>query len=457
VKVILEAGGAVQTATTDANGRAVFSTAPTGAYELSAVPPATLSAAAVKLRDLHVGATGTDVVMILPHREPIPTPPPRSPHNPERATLTGTVYDKNGVPQPGFGSPPAHKPGNVGIVTYTGFFSTLTDSSGRYTIPRPLSDDSPASTGSLFAGNWDGSHVSDRPCLGGSRLYFTQYDFVPAVHAFKLQTTVRDLRMQAVTGSLNAELDADGQAFLRSFDTGGSCGFSLTLLFLYHATHSEALDLAYVWHDSGVANVTTPVPQIPLAQGVYWYGVGVAGPLPGGDVFGITLTFLVSGASALRVSYLPRPGNPSVGAGPSPEISWTASSGATLYRVNVYDSRGNLVFLGATSTSLSIKLPMELPSGSYSVEVVANDTLKPTDLLGGRLSGGRPLVRPMGLVLGGERLQVRADRQNLFRELDPLVAVFRPGGPLFRPLLDRTPFSNNDIRTSWSDLIPFTR
>lgn len=461
--MVLESGTSVQTATTDANGRAVFSTAPTGSYELSAVPPSTLPAAALKLRDLHVGTTGTDIVMILPHRVPTGTTPPRGIQNPGSATLTGTVRDKDGNPQGSTGQSGTqyHAPGYVGIVTYTGTgaFTALTNASGQYTISRPLSDDRPASTGSLFAGNWDGLEVTARPCFGGSRLYFTQYAFVPAVNAFKGQTTTVNLDMQSATGSLAANLDAEGQAFLASFDGGGACGLSLIDLLLYHAIHSLDLWLAEAVHDSGVPNVTTPVPQIPLDQAVYWYGLGFAGRWDGTDfsVYGQTQTFLVTGAGSLRVSYLQRPGNPSVGSEADPQISWTASSGATLYEVDVFDSSGNLVFVGATSTNLSVKLPMTLPAGNYAVVVYANDSFRPSDYLGGRLSGGRPRLRPVGSVLSHKHLRVRAEGRNLPRGLAPLAGTFRPGGLLFRPFLDRTPFSNNDDRWSWSDAVPFSR
>ncbi len=463
VKLILEAGASVQVQTTDANGRATFPTAPTGPYEISAIPPTTLPAAAMKLRDLHVGTTGTDIVVVLPHRVPTGTTPPRTPDGPGAATLTGTVRDKDGNLQPSTGDtgPAVHSPGNVGIVTYTGTgaFSTLTDASGVYTISRPLSNDRPASTGSLFAGNWDRLEFSERQCFGGSRLSFTQYAYVPAVDAYKGQTTTLDLNMAAVTGSVTATVDADGQAFLASLDGAGACGFSLADLFLYHAIHSSDLWLSELFHDSGVASVTSPVPQIPLDQGVYWYGVGVAGRFDGSElvVYGQTLTFLVAGATSLRVSYLQRPGNPTVGGGAEPEVSWTASAGATLYEVDVFDGSGNLVFVGATATNLSVKLPMPLPPGTYSVQVLANDSLRPSDYLAGRMAGGRPRLRPVGSVLGPKHLRVRADRRRISRQLAPVSRTFRLGGPLFRPFLDRTPFTNNDDRWSWSDVVPFAR
>ena len=143
-----------------------------------------------------------------------------------------------------------------------------------------------------------------------------------------------------------------------------------------------------------------------------------------------------------------------------PTISWTASSGATVYEVDIFDAAGNLVYYAATSTSLSVTLPQALPAGSYTVKVFANDSMTSHDYIG-RDPGSGPRGAVLGTVLRQRNLTLRMasrdDREALVRALMPVRDAFRAGGRLHRPLLDRTPFSNNDDRWSWSDEVAFSR
>jgi len=463
---VTPAGGSAVSQTTDASGRANFSSSPSGTYDVSAAPPSTLPAAALTIRDLNVATTGRDIVLVLAHRLPSDQTPPRTISGPFTGTITGRLLREDGSPQAGpdnCSSPSAscHIPGNVGIVTYTGLFDDITDASGNFTINRTgMSNDRPAVTGSLFGGNWDGVGGLGSGVLGATHLYFTRYAYNPAVNLVGGALAYGDFQMATVTGSLPTVLDSEGQSFLAPFNAGTTVGFSLTDLFLYHAIHSLDLWLSEVFHDSGVTSVTTPIPQISLAQSVYWYGLGLAGALDPTTftAFGMTTTYLTTGATALNVSYLPRPGTPTVGAGNPPAISWAASSGATVYEVDVFDAGGNLVYYAATSSSLSVTLPAALPTGSYAVWVFANDSFTSADYIGRERL--RPALRAWGGLLRPTALRFRVarqDRSQLARSIAPLRQALRAGGALHRPLLDRTPFSNNDDRWSWSDEIAFTR
>ncbi|MDR7427023.1 MAG: hypothetical protein QN152_03565 [Armatimonadota bacterium] len=468
VVTVTPAGGSAVSQTTDASGRANFSSSPSGVYDVSAAPPSTLPAAALTIRDLNVATTGRDIVLVLVHRLPSDQTPPRTISGPFTGTITGTLKRADGSPQAGpdncsSSSASCQVPGNVGIVTYTGLFDDITNATGGFTINRTgMSNERPAVTGSLFGGNWDGVGGLGSGVLGATHLYFTQYAYDPAVNLIGGTLAYGDFPMANVTGSLPTVLDSEGKSFLAPFDSESTVGFSLTDLFLYHAIHSLDLWLGEVYHDSTVTSVTTPIPQISLAQSVYWYGLGFAGALDTSTftftVFGLTTTYLTSGATALNVSYLPRPGTPTVGTGNPPAISWAASSGATVYEVDVFDAGGNLVYYAATSSSLSVTLPAALPAGSYSVMVFANDSLTSADYIGRERL--RPALRARGGVLRPGTLRFRAargDRAQLVRSAAPLRQALRAGGALHRPLLDRTPFSNNDDRWSRSDMIAFTR
>jgi len=462
--VLTPSGGAATTKTTDAQGCAGFGSAPGGMYEVSAVPPSQLPAAAQTIRDLNVGETGREIVLILPHRLPSNAVPPRVPAGGATfgVTLTGTLNNAVGLPQAGDNAG-SHVPGELGIVTFggTGLCATctdITDPAGAWSITRTgMSTDRPAVTQSLFGGNWDGTTAGG--ILGITTEHFTQYAYQAAVNLFAPGPQVFGLlSMGLVTGSQATGLDAQGAAFLAGF----SPGLSLTDIFLYSAIHSLDLWLATVYHDSAVTAVTTPFPQIPLDQSIYRYGVGIAGSLSGGilTVFGQTTTFLVSGASSLNISYLPRPGDPVVGAGAQPAITWTASSGATAYEIDIFNSLGQLVWFGATSTSLSITLPMALAAGSYSVQVFAFDSFTSRDFIGAGSRAESVKAGPVGSMLRAKDFKVQglqSNRREARRQVQTIMSSFRPGGPLRRPQLDRTPLSNNDDRVSWSNEISFTR
>lgn len=468
VVTVSPSGGSPVSQTTDASGRANFSSSPSGTYDVSAVPPSTLPAAAMTIRDLNVATTGRDIVLILVHRLPSDQTPPRTISGPFTGAITGRLLREDGSPQSGpdncsSSSASCQVPGAVGIVTYTGLFDDITNASGSFTINRTgMSNERPAVTGSLFGGNWDGIGGFGSGVLGVTHLYFTQYAYNPAVNLVGGTLAYGDFPMTTVTGSLPTVLDSEGQNFLAPFNAGSTVGFSFTDLFLYHAIHSLDLWLGEVFHDSGVTAVTTPIPQISLAQSVYWYGIGFAGALETTTgvftAFGLTTTYLTTGATALNVSYLPRPGNPTVGAGNPPAINWAASPRATVYEVDVFDASGNLVYYAATSSSLSVTMPAALPSGSYSVVVLANDTFTSADYIGRERL--RPTLRARGGLLRPSALLFRVarrDRAQLARSVTPVRQVLRAGGALHRPLLERTPFSNNDDRWSWSDEIVFTR
>lgn len=468
VNVILQpSGGAVATGTTDAQGCASFSSAPGGLYDVSAVPPSSLPAAAQTIRDLNVSTTGREIVLILPHRLPSNAVPPRVPAGGATfsVTMTGTLNNSSGAPQAGDNSG-THFPGEVGIVTFGGrdvngpLCATcvdITDAAGNWSLARTaMSTDRPAVTQTLFGGNWDGTTAGG--ILGVTTEHFTQYAYQSAVNLFAPGPfAFGTLAMGMVTGSQGTSLDAQGAAFVASF----ADGFSITDVVLYSAIHSLDLWLATVYHDSGVTSVTTPFPQIALDQSIYRYGVGMAGSVSGG-FFGFTTTFLVTGASTLNISYLPRPGDPVVGAGSQPAITWTASSGATAYEIDIFNSLGQLVWFGATSTSLSITLPMALAAGSYSVLVGAFDSFTSGDFIaaGSRTESVRAAARPIGSVFRAKDFKVqglRSNRREATRQVQALMSNFRPGGPLRRPQLDQTPLSNNDDRLSISNEIAFTR
>ncbi len=468
VVTVSPSGGSPVSQTTDATGRANFYSSPSGTYDVSAVPPSTLPAAALTIRDLNVATTGRDIVLVLVHGLPSDQTPPRTISGPFTGAITGRLVRQDGSPQPGpdncsSSSASCHIPGNAGIVTYTGLFDDITDASGNFTINRTgMSNERPAVTGSLFGGNWDGMGGLGSGVVGLTHLYFTQYAYDPAVSLVGGTLAYGDFQMSSVTGSLPTALDSEGQSFLAAFNGGGTVGFSVTDLFLYHAIHSQDLWLSEVYHDTGVTSVTTPIPQISTAQSVYWYGLAFAGALATATFdftgFGLTTTYLTSGAAALNVSFLPRPGTPVVGAANPPAISWAASSGATVYEVDVFDASGNLVYYAAASSSLSVTMPAALPSGSYTVVVYANDSFTSADYIGRERL--RPTLRARGGLLrpGDLRFRVaRRDRAQLARSVDPVRQALRAGGALHRPLLDRTPFSNNDDRWSWSDEIAFTR
>ncbi|MGH2426134.1 MAG: hypothetical protein ACRDF1_07615 [bacterium] len=471
VNVILQpTGGAATTKTTDAQGCAGFDSAPGGTYEVSAVPPSQLPAAAQTIRDLNVSETGREIVLILPHRLPSNAVPPRVPAGGATfsVTMTGTLNNASGPPQSGtpcggMGQPTcAYAPGFVGIVAFggTGLCATctdITDGAGNWSLARTgMSTDRPAVTQTLFGGNWDGTTPGG--LFGVRTEHFTQYAYQAAVNLFAPgPLAFGTLTMGMVTGSQATSLDAQGAAFVASF----ADGFSITDVFLYSAIHSADLWLATVYHDSGVTAVTTPFPQIALDQSIYRYGMGIAGSLSGG-VFGQTTTFLVTGAPTLNISYLPQPGDPVVGAGSQPTVTWTASSGATAYEIDIFNSLGQLVWFGATSTSLSITLPMALAAGSYSVQVFAFDSFTARDFIGAgsRAESVNAAARPIGSVLRAKDFKVqglRSNRREATKQVQALMSNFRPGGPLRRPQLDQTPLSNNDDRVSFSNEIAFTR
>jgi hypothetical protein len=464
VNVILQpSGGATASSTTDAQGCASFSTAPGGIYDVSAVPPTSLPAAAQTIRDLNVSATGREIVLILSHRLPSNAVPPRVPAGGATfgVTMTGTLNNASGVPQAG-DNVGTHAPGELGIVTFGGtglclMCTDITDAAGNWSVTRTaLSTDRPVVTHTLFGGNWDG--VTAGGILGVTTEHFTQFAYQSAVNLFAPgPQAFGTLTMAIVTGSQATSLDAQGTAFVSGF----ADGVSITDLFLYSAIHSLDLWLATVYHDSTVTSVTTPFPQVALDQSIYRYGAGMAGSVSGG-FFGFTTTFLVTGAPTLNISYLPRPGDPVVGAGSSPTITWTASSGATAYEIDIFNSLGQLVWFGATSTSLSITLPMALAAGSYSVLVGAFDSFTSRDFIGAgsRAESVNAAARPIGSVLRAKDFKVqglRSNRREATRQVQALMSSFRPGGPLRRPQLDQTPLSNNDDRVSFSNEIAFTR
>lgn len=455
-------GGVATTKTTDAGGCASFDSAPIGIYDVSAVPPSSLPASSKKIRDLNVTETGREIVLWLTHRLPTDALPARPVSGAYSHTMTGTLLQSNGNPQPGdnIGS---WLPGELGIVAYGGFgplctsCTDIADPAGNWTVTRTgLSNDRPALTHTLFAGNFDGTTAGGM--LGITSEHFTQYGYTAAVHLVGPgPTAFGSLMMQNVTGSQATSLDAQGSAFVAGF----ADGISITDVFLYSAIHSLDLWLATVYHDSAVTSVTTPFPQISLDQSVYRYGIGFAGSLSGG-FFGQTTTFLVTGAPTLNISYLPRPGDPLVGGGSQPTITWTASSAATAYEIDILNSLMQLVFVGATSTSLSITLPNALAAGSYTVQIFAFDSLASRDFIGGagRGQGGNSAIEPMGSVFRPGDFQIqgfRGDRKQAAKRLETLVRNFRRGGPLRSPQLDRTPLSNNDDRVSWSNAVAFTR
>lgn len=461
-------GGSAETRTTDSNGCAAFTSSPGGIYDVSAAPPAALEAAAQTIRDLNVGVTTRSIVLILSHRLPANAVPPRSPAVPFTGTITGTLIRADGAPQAGDNAG-THAPGELGIVSFRGGFvagcvcADITDGTGSFTITHPLSNDRPAVTGSLFGGNWDG--VTPGGVFGVTTEHLTQFAYNTTAHLVGPSLAFGNLNMQLVTGSQVTSLDAQGNAFLAAFNSGAIAGLSITDVSLADSIGGGPLWLATVYHDTGVTSVTTPFPQIPAgSQSVYRTGVGFAGPFNTGTgsftAFGLTLTVLVTGAPALNISYLPRPGNPVVGSGSAPTITWGASSGATFYGVNLFDGAGNLVWEAATSTSLSATLPMNLAAGSYSVEVFADDLFTAADFIGGKPGTvrNRAPARTFGSVLRPKDRRIEGtgrNRAQITRRLDALSRVRED--MLRRPLLDQTGLSNNDWRTSFSDLISFTR
>jgi hypothetical protein len=384
--------------------------------------------------------------------------------------MTGTLHNSSGVPQAddNTGDPAGgpHFPGQTGIVTFGGrdvngplcaSCTDITDAAGSWSVTRTgMSTDRPAVTQSLFGGNWDG--VTPGGLFGVRTEHFTQFAFQPAVNLFVPgPSAFGTLTMGTVTGSQATSLDAQGAAFVASF----ADGFSITDVILYSAIHSVDLWLATVYHDSGVTSVTTPFPQIALEQSIYRYGMGIAGSASAG-VFGQTTTFLVTGAPTLNISYLPQPGDPVVGAGSSPNITWTASSGATAYEIDIFNSLGQLVWFGATSTSLTITLPMALAAGSYTIQIFAFDSFTSRDFIGtgSRAQRENAAAQPVGSVLRAKDFKIqgfRSNRREAARQVQALMSNFRRGGPLRRPQLDQTPLSNNDDRVSWSNEIAFTR
>jgi hypothetical protein len=429
---------------------------------VSAVPPAALEAAAQTIRDLNVGVTTRSIVLILSHRLPANAVPPRPVANPATASITGTLRRADGTPQPGDNAG-THAPGELGIVTYRGQFFDITDATGSFSVAHTLSDDRSAVSGSLFGGNFDGTTAGG--VVGVITEHFTQYAYNSSVHLLRPGLAFGDFNMQVVTGSQATSLDAQGNAFLAAFNSGPVAGLSITDVSLSDSIGGVALWFATVYHDTGVTSVMTPFPQILSgSQSVYRIGEGAAGPFNTGTgsftAFGFTSTVLVTGAPALNISYLPRPGNPVVGAGAAPNISWGASSGATSYAFVVVDGSGNLVWEGATSTSLSATVPMNLATGSYTVEISADDLFISADFIGARAGTVRnrtPVRVPGSILRTRDRTIDRTgrDRAQITRRLEALSRARE--GMLRRPLLDQTGLSNNDWRTSFSDVISFTR
>ncbi|MGH6630473.1 MAG: hypothetical protein ACREB3_12140, partial [Burkholderiales bacterium] len=208
VNIILQpSGGAATTKTTDAQGCAAFEWAPGGMYEVSAVPPSQLPAAAQTIRDLNVSETGREIVLILPHRLPSNAVPPRVPAGGATfgVTMTGILNNASGVPQAGDNAG-THAPGELGIVTFGGtglcaMCTDITDAAGNWSITRTgMSTDRPAVTQTLFGGNWDGTTPGG--LFGVRTEHFTQYAYQAAVNLFAPgPLAFGTLTMGMVTGS----------------------------------------------------------------------------------------------------------------------------------------------------------------------------------------------------------------------------------------------------------------
>ncbi len=430
--------GAVEVSTAP-DGFFAIGRTPSGAFTVHVLPPSPRLAG---LSVYGLSAVSRPLSLYLTVREGLPNPPRFGGRSPAPA-VRGRLFSSSGSPQPGsspgFGSP--GDPGTVGFVWW-GFYraqvpgcprcySTVAGPDGGFEIQGMLGGEMAASTRPFFAGNYDG--VAD----GGRVLHYTQFFYRPAVDVLRTgPADLGDVALVPVHGFLTVAYDSSATSLVNGYGPGG---LSYAFVQMYPSIASDPLELAEAAAGpaagGGLGGQLVSVPQIPESASTYFFAQGFAFDLnaPVTAELAVTTAFRVGGGP-LRVGYLTPARSVRTGSGTRRTLSWVAPSGATVQYAAVTDSGLVPVWeVLAPGGVGSASLPVDLAPGSYYVFVYANDADHLEEVVTGLR--WRPARHPGRWRAAGQR---------------------RPLRSWSTPRLDRTPFSGNMFRESYSDLVQFS-
>ncbi len=430
--------GAVEV-TTGPDGFFATGRTPSGPFTLHVLPSAGRLAG---LSVYGLSAVRRPLSLYLTLREGLPNPPRFGGRIPAPA-VRGRLFSSSGAPQPGsfpgFGSP--GDPGTVGFVWW-GFYraqvpgcprcySTVAGPDGGFEVQGMLGGEMVASTRPFFAGNYDG--VAD----GGRVLHYTRFFYRSAVDVLRTgPADLGDVFLVPVTGFLTVTYDSSAASLVNGY---GSGGLSYAFVQMYPSIASDPLELAEVAAGpaagGGLAGQLVSVPQIPESASTYFFAQAFALDLnaPVTAELAVTTTFRVGGGP-LRVGYLTPARSVRTGSGARRTLTWTPPAGATVQYAAVTDPGFVPVWEAVAPGGVaSASLPVDLAAGSYYVFVYANDADRLEEVVTG--ARWRPTRHPGRWRAAGQR---------------------RPLRSWSTPRLDRTPFSGNMFRESYSDLVQFS-
>ncbi|WP_412028235.1 hypothetical protein [Deinococcus yunweiensis] len=299
--------------------------------------------------------------------------------------------------------------GETGLVIYGGSRVVRTNAQGRYLMPVQTSQNLSGVSGSMWAGNYDGSDTGS--LATANALYWSKFQYVPEVKALlnavtpvgNTATDTRDITLEnfdPATNSrvMNQSIRYDGSAVSRQVD-GATAGILVdTTASFEHAITSAALPLGEYFDEDALG--TQDLRVMKLASGTNAQSIAVTSRLIRYD----TKDFFIVGDSTfygwrngvnqgqpLNATYLaiPAPQAPAqaaTGVSRAPSMSWSAVPGGKVYQVALLrleeDDSATLAWVGYTpDTSLQVPLTLDA-NATYIWQVYTDDGTEMADYIG---------------------------------------------------------------------------
>lgn len=290
------------------------------------------------------------------------------------------------------------QPGETGLVIYGGGRVVRTDAQGRYVMPVLTTQNLFGVSGSMWAGNYDGTDTVDPK--KASAFFWSKFQYLPEVPVFTSGATdTRDIQLEAFDPATNPRVTTqpvryDGSAV----DRAGSDFFIETVPSFEHAITSGALTLGEYY--GGEFSGQDDLRVIKLASDTRSQNISVSSTAyrsnddKDGDYTGSTsFTGWRDGTNlgqALTANFIdiPNPQAPKAdteGASRTPTLNWKAVKNAKVYVVGVYrvlSDRTEPVWVGYTPNT-SLQVPFELEAGAeYVWQVSTDDSTEMLDYIG---------------------------------------------------------------------------
>lgn len=289
------------------------------------------------------------------------------------------------------------QPGETGLVLYVGYVVVRTDAQGRYRLPLQSPQNLFAASGSMWAGNYDGTDTGNLKTANA--FFWSKFQYLPEVPVFLSgATATQNLLLESFDPATNPRVTTqtvqyDGSAVNR---VGGAFEVE-TVPSFEHALTSSALMLGQYYKDNPSGSDTLRVMR--LGQGTRAQHISVVSTLTRYDP--ADSTFLGDSrftgwrdgtnlGQPLGVNFLgiPDPQAPALdetGTSRTPTLTWSGVGGARLYQVVLFRSLEDgpePVWEGYTpGTSLTLPFALEA-NADYSWQIYANDSYDVTYVLG---------------------------------------------------------------------------